>query len=81
MDNNETVKFEVGKTYIASNVSDYPVLVGPRCRSTLTVAKRSAKFIWTTDDRFDVRVWDGEEFVKPWGAYCSAFVGADARQR
>lgn len=56
--------FEAGKTYWTRSVCD------SECVITITVAKRTAKFLTTTEGkRLGISSWDGVEHVKPWGTY------------
>lgn len=66
--------FEVGKTYWTRSVCD------SECIITITVAKRTAKFLTTTEGkRLGISSWeDGVEYVMPWGAYSMApIISAD----
>jgi hypothetical protein len=65
--------FEVGKTYWTRSVCD------SECIITITVAKRTAKFLTTSEGkRLGISSWDGVEHVKPWGAYSMApIISAD----
>ena len=65
--------FEVGKTYWTRSVCD------SECIITITVAKRTAKFLTTTEGkRLGISSWDGVEHVKPWGTYSMApIISAD----
>lgn len=59
--------FEVGKTYWTRSVCD------SECIITITVAKRTTKFLTTTEGkRLGISSWDGGEHVKPWGTYSMA---------
>lgn len=59
-------KFEVGKTYKGRSVCD------SECIISLTVAKRTAKTITTSEGK-TLRIKDfGGEFVMPWGVYSMA---------
>lgn len=56
--------FETGKTYFTRSVCDAD------CVITITVAKRTAKTLTTTEGkRLGISTWDGVERVKPWGSY------------
>lgn len=60
-------KFETGRTYSTRSVCDH------ECIISVTVARRTAKTIVTTDGkRFRVGEYDGSEYVKPWGSYSMA---------
>jgi len=65
--------FTPGKTYWTRSVGDYD------CIFQITVAKRTAKFVTTTDgNRLGITIWDGVEQVKPNGNYSMcAIIGAD----
>jgi len=65
--------FEAGKTYWTRSVCD------SECVVTITVAKRTAKFLTTTEGkRLGISSWDGVEHVKPWGTYSmSPIIPAD----
>lgn len=64
---NTNTTFEVGKTYWTRSVCD------SECVITITVAKRTAKFLTTTEGtRLGISSWDGAERVKPWGTYSMA---------
>lgn len=59
-------KFEVGKTYKGRSVCDSDCII------SLTVAKRTAKTITTSEGK-TLRIKDrGGEFVMPWGVYSMA---------
>lgn len=59
--------FEPGKTYTARSICDH------NCVISVTVSKRTAKTITTkTGKTLRVAVYDGAEFVKPWGSYSMA---------
>lgn len=61
---NAKATFEAGKTYWTRSVCD------SECVITITVAKRTAKFLTTTEGkRLGISSWDGVERVKPWGTY------------
>lgn len=60
----ETTKFESGKTYTGRSVCDY------NCIIRVTVAKRTAKTITSTDGKtFRPYVYEGIEVIRPWGNY------------
>lgn len=62
-----TAQFQTGKTYITRSACDH------NCVISVTVAKRTAKTLTTTDGKtLRVGVYDGAEFVKPWGSYSMA---------
>lgn len=59
--------FENGKTYWTRSVCDADMVI------TITVAKRTAKFLTTTEGkRLGISTWVGVESVKPWGSYSMA---------
>lgn len=62
--------FEAGKTYTTRSVCDHD------CVISVTIQKRTAKTV-TAEVRgevktFRVAVYDGAEFIKPWGSYSMA---------
>lgn len=62
--------FEAGKTYTTRSVCDH------NCVISVTIQKRTAKTV-TAEVRgeiksFRVAVYDGAEFIKPWGSYSMA---------
>ena len=62
--------FEAGKTYTTRSVCDHDCIV------SVTIEKRTAKTV-TAKVRgevksFRVAVYDGAEFIKPWGSYSMA---------
>jgi hypothetical protein len=65
--------FTPGNTYWTRSVCDYD------CIFKITVAKRTAKFITTTEGkRLGVSIWNGVEQVRPNGNYSMcAIIGAD----
>lgn len=67
------MKFETGKTYWTRSIVDADHVV------ELTVAKRTAKTITTTDGkRLRISEYAGIEQVKPWGSYSMCpIIGAD----
>lgn len=59
--------FEAGKTYTTRSACDHD------CVISVTVAKRTAKTITTAAGKtLRVGMYDGAEFVKPWGTYSMA---------
>jgi hypothetical protein len=59
--------FEAGKTYTTRSVCDHDCII------SVTIEKRTAKTV-TAKVRgevktFRVAVYDGAEFIKPWGSY------------
>lgn len=67
-------KFEEGKTYFTRSICDY------ECIYTITVAKRTAKTIVTTEGkRLGISMnYDGHEGVYPHGRYSmAAYITAD----
>jgi len=66
-------KFEAGKTYSTRSVCDHDCII------RVTVAKRTAKTITTTEGKtLRIAEYNGVEQVKPWGSYSMApIVGAD----
>jgi hypothetical protein len=62
--------FEAGKTYTTRSVCDHDCIIN------VTIEKRTAKTV-TAKVRgevksFRVAVYDGAEFIKPWGSYSMA---------
>ncbi len=62
--------FEAGKTYTTRSVCDHDCII------SVTIEKRTAKTV-TAKVRgevktFRVAVYDGAEFIKPWGSYSMA---------
>jgi len=81
-----TTRFKVGQTYMTRSIGDW------NCKVIVTIAKRTAKFVTTTDGkRFGVRNWDKHdnktyevvgqvEHIHPWGRYSMCpIIGADQR--
>lgn len=69
-----TATFQAGRTYSTRSICNY------ECIISLTVSKRTAKTITTTEGKtFRVNVnAHGEETVKPWGSYSMApIIGAN----
>lgn len=68
-----TIAFEAGKTYWTRSIGDHD------CIFRLTVAKRTAKMITTTEGkRLKISVYEGVEQVLPHGRYSMcAVIGAD----
>lgn len=59
--------FQPGKTYATRSICDH------NCIISLTVAKRTAKTITTTDGKtLRINLWQDVEQVKPWGSYSMA---------
>lgn len=61
-------KFIAGKTYTTRSACDHDCII------SVTVAKRTAKTITTTEGK-TLRIsigYTGEECVKPWGSYSLA---------
>lgn len=62
-----TAQFTIGRTYTARSACDH------NCVIAVTVAKRTAKTITTKAGKtLRVSVYNGAEFVKPWGSYSMA---------
>jgi len=64
------IKFEAGKTYSTRSICDHD------CVISVTIEKRTEKTV-TAKVRgevktFRVAVYDGAEFIKPWGSYSMA---------
>lgn len=67
--------FAPGLTYWTRSIGDSD------CIHRITVAKRTAKFITTTEGkRLGVSVYEGEETVKPFGTYSMCAVIGAAKQ-
>lgn len=61
------MKFQPGKTYQTRSICD------SNCIISVTVAKRTAKTITTGEGKtLRIGVFEGAEFVKPWGSYSMA---------
>lgn len=59
--------FEAGQTYTTRSPCDHD------CVISLTVAKRTAKTIKTAEGKtLRIAVYEGTEYVKPWGSYSMA---------
>lgn len=59
--------FIPGRTYTTRSACDHDCIV------SLTVAKRTAKTITTAAGKvLRISLYEGVEFVKPWGAYSMA---------
>jgi hypothetical protein len=59
--------FKVGNTYSCRSICDH------NCIFTITVAKRTAKTITTTEGKtLRINIWGGDETVKPEGSYSMA---------
>lgn len=62
-----TTCFEAGKTYTTRSICDHDCII------KVTIAKRTAKTV--TDDKgktFRCGIYEGAEFIKPWGSYSMA---------
>lgn len=64
------IAFEAGKTYQTRSICDHDCIIA------VTIKKRTAKTV-TAKVRgelksFRVAVYDGAEFIKPWGSYSMA---------
>lgn len=64
------IAFEAGKTYQTRSVCDHDCII------SVTIDKRTSKTV-TAKVRgevktFRVAVYDGAEFIKPWGSYSMA---------
>lgn len=68
-----TTQFQTGKTYASRSI------VNSDTWNTITVARRTAKTIWTTcGKQLRVFIYEGVEQVKPNGSYSMcAVIGAD----
>jgi len=57
-------KFEIGKEYSTRSICDHDCII------TETIVKRTAKSVTTEKGkRFMVKVWEGVEYIMPWGRY------------
>ena len=67
------MEFETGKTYYTRSIGNH------NCIFHITVAKRTAKTIVTTEGkRLRIRVWNDNEQVSPMGSYSmSPVISAD----
>lgn len=72
-----TKTFQVGHTYETTSICD------SECWHRITIAKRTAKTITTTDGKtLRPYIWEGVEQVKPNGSYSMcAIIGADDEGR
>ena len=62
-----TIQFSPGQTYSTRSICDHDCII------SVKVVKRTAKTITTTEGKtFRIGVYDGAEFVKPWGSYSMA---------
>lgn len=64
-----TKAFKIGQTYQTRSVCDHDCII------SITVAKRTAKFLTTTDGkRLGIKIcpFDDVELVMPWGRYSMA---------
>lgn len=70
------MQFQTGKQYTTRSIGDAD------CRISVTVAKRTAKTITTSEGKtLRIAMHDGKEFVKPWGSYSMApMIRADDAQ-
>jgi len=60
-------QFEAGKTYATRSICDH------NCIIRVTVTKRTAKTITTTENKtFRISTYGGAERVKPWGSHSMA---------
>lgn len=71
MSNQTVAKFKAGETYGSRSICDHNTIF------SFKVVRRTAKTIWVTgEDKQDkalrIKVWDGEETVKPLGSYSMA---------
>jgi hypothetical protein len=63
----ELQTFQAGKTYSTRSACDH------NCVVSITVARRTAKTLFTSEGkRLGIGVYEGREFVKPWGSYSMA---------
>jgi hypothetical protein len=61
---NTAPAFEAGKSYYTRSLCDWDCII------RITVAKRTAKTLTTTEGkRLGIRLYEGVEQVKPWGSY------------
>lgn len=59
--------FEAGKTYSTRSICDHDSII------SLTIAKRTAKTVTTTTGKtLRIAIYDGAEYVMPWGRYSMA---------
>lgn len=59
----QVVKFEPGKTYATRSVCDADCII------RATIDRRTARSVWVDGKAFRVDVYDGAEFIRPWGRY------------
>ena len=58
------MKFETNKEYKTTSICDHT------CVIAITVAKRTPKTIVTTEGkRFRIGMYEGVEYINPWGVY------------
>lgn len=61
------MKFQIGKTYTTRSIVDADHII------SVTIKSRTAKTIKTdTGKTLRVGIYDGAEFVRPWGNYSMA---------
>jgi hypothetical protein len=59
--------FEIGKTYSTRSICNHDCII------SVTVVKRTAKTITTDEGKLlRIGIFDGCEFVRPWGTYSMA---------
>lgn len=59
--------FQTGQTYQTRSICDHDCII------SVTIASRTDKTVKTTDGKiFRVKVYDGAEYIKPWGSYSMA---------
>lgn len=59
--------FQTGSTYTTRSICDHDCII------SVVVASRTAKTIKTADGKvLRIALYDGVEFVKPWGSYSMA---------
>ncbi len=64
-----TKAFKTGRTYSGRSICDH------NCIVSIKIAKRTAKTIVTDEGkRFRISVYDGAEFVRPWGNFSMALM-------
>jgi len=60
-------EFKAGQTYTTRSIGDADCII------RVTVAKRTAKTLTTSEGKsFRIALYDGVEYVKPWGSYSMA---------
>lgn len=63
----DTIKFQPGGTYKTRSTCDH------NCVISVTIASRTAATVTTTEGKkFRPGVYDGAEYIKPWGSYSMA---------